>query len=40
MLEILIFKVPGSVYYRGDIEDELTRIKIKEFLNYNNADVV
>jgi len=32
--------VPGSVYYRGDIEDELTRIKIKEFLNYNNADVI
>jgi len=33
-------KLPGSYFIQGDIEDEITRIKVKEFFNYENVDVV
>lgn len=36
----LIVQVAGSVFLQGDIEDEITRVKIKEFLQYGHADVV
>jgi len=33
-------QVPGAYFMQGDIEDEMTRIKVKEFFNYENVDVV
>lgn len=30
----------GSHYIQGDLEDEVTRMKIKEYFNFDNVDVV
>jgi len=38
--EIMNFQVPGSHFIQGDMEDESTRIKIKEFFDLGLADVV
>jgi len=36
----IMAQLPGSYFIQGDIEDEITRIKVKEFFNYENVDVV
>lgn len=33
-------EVPGAYFIKGDIEDDINRMKLKEFFNYENVDVV